>query len=63
MANPSLFRTAWVVTVPDAPVTFAPGTRLKLQLTQTEPINSEMSSPPRLRFAASGDDRMDRNGR
>ena len=56
MANPSLFRTAWVVIVPDAPVTFAPGTRLKLQITQTESINSESSSPPRLRFAASGDD-------
>jgi mono/diheme cytochrome c family protein len=57
MANPSLFRTAWVVVVPDAPVTLAPGTRLKLQLTQTEPINSEMSAAPRLRFAASSDDR------
>ncbi len=56
MANPSLFRTAWVVIVPDATVTLAPGTRLKLQITQTESINSESSSPPRLRFAASGDD-------
>jgi mono/diheme cytochrome c family protein len=56
MANPSLFRTAWMVIVPDAPVTLAPGTRLKLQLTQTEPINAESSPPPRLRFAASGDD-------
>jgi mono/diheme cytochrome c family protein len=57
MANPSLFRTAWVVVVPDAPVTLAPGTRLKLQLTQTEPINAEISVPQRLRFEASSDDR------
>jgi mono/diheme cytochrome c family protein len=56
MANPSLFRTTWVVAVPDAPVMLAPGTKLKLQLTQTEPINSEMSAAPRLRFAASSDE-------
>ena len=55
MANPSLFRTAWVVIVPDAPVMLGPGTRLKLRITQTEAINSESSSPPRLRFAASAD--------
>jgi mono/diheme cytochrome c family protein len=57
MANPSLFRTAWAVIVPDAPLTLAPGTRLKLRITQTEQINAESSSPPRLRFAASGDDK------
>jgi mono/diheme cytochrome c family protein len=57
MANPSLFRTAWVVIVPEAPVTLAAGTHLKLQLTQTESINAESSPPPRLRFAASGDDK------
>lgn len=57
MVNPSLFKTAWVVIVPDAPVALPAGTRLKLQLTQTEPINAESSPPPRLRFAASSDDR------
>ena len=57
MANPGLFRTAWLVVVPDAAVTLAPGTKLKLQLTQTEPINAEMSAAPRLRFAVSSDDR------
>jgi mono/diheme cytochrome c family protein len=57
MANPSLFRTAWVVIVPDAAVTLVPGTRLKLQLTQTEGINAESSPPPRLRFTASDDGR------
>jgi mono/diheme cytochrome c family protein len=56
MANPSLFRTAWVVIVPNAAITLAPGTRLKLRITQTESINAESSSPPRLRFSASGDD-------
>ena len=62
MANPSLFRTAWVVIVPDAPVTLAPGTRLKVELTQTEQINSETSQAPRVRFAASGDDSWTRLG-
>jgi mono/diheme cytochrome c family protein len=57
MANPSLFRTAWAVIVPDATVTLAAGTRLKLQLTQTESINGESSPPPRLRFAGSSDER------
>lgn len=57
MANPSLFRTAWAIIVPSAPLILAPGTRLKLQLTQTEPINAESSPPPRLRFSSSGDAR------
>ena len=55
MANPSLFRTAWVVAVPETPLTLAPGTKLKLQLTQTEAINAESVPPPRIRFSATGD--------
>lgn len=55
LADPSLFRTDWVVVVPASPIVLAPGTQLKLQLTQTEPINAESSPPPRLRFSASDD--------
>ena len=55
MANPSLFRTDWVVVAPVAPVTLSPGTRIAIELTQTESINAESSSPPRVRFLASSD--------
>jgi hypothetical protein len=56
MANPSLFRTNWVVVVPNAPVSLPAGTRLRLELTQTESINAEASSVPRARFVASGEE-------
>jgi mono/diheme cytochrome c family protein len=57
MANPGLFRTRWVVAVPAAPQQLAPGARLRLQLTQNEPINAEASPPPRVRLLASSDAR------
>lgn len=55
MANPSLFRTNWVVVAPVAPVALPPGTRIGIALTQTESINAKSSSPPRVRFQASND--------
>ncbi|HWY65300.1 MAG TPA: DUF1549 domain-containing protein, partial [Rhizomicrobium sp.] len=55
MADPSLFRTNWVVVVPAAPVALAAGTRVRVQLTQTESINAESSPVPRVRFLASND--------
>jgi hypothetical protein len=55
MADPNLFRTRWVVGVPQAPLHPAPGTRLRIQLTQTEPINAASSPVPRVRIFASGD--------
>ncbi len=60
MANPGLFRTRWVVAVPAAPLQLAPGARLRLQLTQNEPINAEASPPPRVRLLATGDARWTR---
>ena len=57
MANPGLFRPRWVVAVPMAPLQLAAGARLRLQLTQNEPINAESSPPPRLRLMASSDAR------
>jgi mono/diheme cytochrome c family protein len=57
MANPSLFRTQWVVAVPTAPMQVPPGASLKLQLTQTEAINAESVPAPRVRLSVSGDAR------
>jgi hypothetical protein len=55
MADPSLFRTNWVVAVPAAPLALAPGSHIRLELTQTEGINAESSPVPRVRFRASAD--------
>ena len=41
------------------PLQLPPGTRLKLQLTQTEPINAESSPAPRVRVLASSDRALD----
>ena len=55
MADPNLFRTRWVVGVPVAPLRLPPGARLRVQLTQTEPINASFSPVPRVRLLASSD--------
>jgi len=55
MADPKLFRTNWVVAVPVTPVTLASGSRIKVELTQTEGINAESSPVPRVRFLSSSD--------
>jgi mono/diheme cytochrome c family protein len=55
MANPSLFRTHWIVGVPAKPVQVPQGAQLKVQLTQTEVINSESVPVPRVRLSASSD--------
>lgn len=55
MANPSLFRPRWVVAVPEAPIALPPGSKVRVQLTQTESINAESSPPPRIRLFASAD--------
>ncbi|HWU56237.1 MAG TPA: PSD1 and planctomycete cytochrome C domain-containing protein [Rhizomicrobium sp.] len=57
MADPGLFRTKWVVAVPETPLKLEPGASLKLQLTHSELINAASSSVPRLRVSASGDAR------
>lgn len=60
MGNPGLFRTRWVVAVPAAPLHLAQGTKLRVQMTQNEPINAEASPPPRVRLLASSDARWTR---
>jgi len=57
MADPGLFRTKWVVAVPQTPLKLEPGASLKLQLTHSELINAASSSVPRLRVSASSDPR------
>lgn len=57
MADPGLFRTKWVVAVPQTPLKLEPGVSLKLQLTHSELINAASSSVPRLRVSASSDPR------
>jgi mono/diheme cytochrome c family protein len=57
LADPNLFRTRWVVGVPVAPLHLPPGAKLRVQLTQTEPINAESSPAPRVRLLASGNPR------
>lgn len=55
MANPSLFRPRWVVAIPETPIALPPGSKVRVQLTQTESINAESSPPPRIRLFASAD--------
>jgi hypothetical protein len=57
LADPNLFHTRWVAAVPAAPLHLTPGTSLRVQLTQTEPINAESSPAPRIRLSASSDPR------
>jgi mono/diheme cytochrome c family protein len=57
LADPSLFFTRWVVAVPDAPLHLPAGTKLKLQLTQTEAVNQTNGAAPRMRLATSNDAR------
>ena len=57
MANPSLFRTRWVVTVPDKPIDLPKDAKLRVQLTHTELINAASSAPPRVRMLATDDAR------
>lgn len=62
MANPSLFRTRWVVAVPDKPLDLSKGAVLRVQLTHTELINAASSAPPRVRLLGTDDIRWSRLG-
>jgi mono/diheme cytochrome c family protein len=57
MANSRLFYTRWVVAVPSAAQTLAPGTVLKVRFGQTESINAAPAHVPRIRIFASNDAR------
>jgi len=56
-ANPSLFRPRWTIGVPDAPLRLSQGSRIKLQLTQTQNINDKPAHVRRARLSASSDAR------
>jgi hypothetical protein len=53
--DPNLFHPRWVVGVPEAPLHLAPGSRIKLQLTQVENVNDKPGLVRRARLAASSD--------
>jgi Protein of unknown function (DUF1553)/Protein of unknown function (DUF1549)/Planctomycete cytochrome C len=53
--RPNLFHSRWVVAVPSSPLVLAPGSRLKLRLTQTQQITDKPALVRRLHFAVSGD--------
>ncbi|MEY4966471.1 MAG: hypothetical protein RL274_2054 [Pseudomonadota bacterium] len=57
MALSRLFYTRWVVGVPSAAQTLAPGTILKVRFGQTESINAAPAHVPRIRIFASNDAR------
>jgi hypothetical protein len=56
-ANPSLFRTHWTIGIPSEPLKLAPGSRIKVQLTQTQTVGGKPALVRRARLAATGDAR------
>jgi hypothetical protein len=54
-ANPNLFRTRWMVAVPASPVRLPRGSRLKVNLTQTQTVTDKPALVKRARLAASAD--------
>jgi hypothetical protein len=54
-ADPNLFHARWLVGVPESPLHLAPGSRIKLQLTQVENVNDKPGLVRRARLAASSD--------
>jgi hypothetical protein len=56
-ANPSLFRTHWTIGILDAPLKLAPGSRIKVRLTQTQTVSDKPALVRLARLSASGDPR------
>jgi len=56
-ANPNLFRPRWEIAVPASPVRLPRGSRLKVNLTQTQTITSKPALLKRARILASADSR------
>lgn len=54
-ANPNLFRTHWTIGLPDNPLKLAPGSRIKVRLTQTRNVNDKPAHVRRARLSASSD--------
>jgi hypothetical protein len=56
-ANPSLFQSRWMIAVPASPIQLAPGSYIKICLTQVDSISSKPSLIKRGRLYASSDSR------
>jgi Protein of unknown function (DUF1549)/Protein of unknown function (DUF1553)/Planctomycete cytochrome C len=54
-ALPKLFRTRWIVGVPSQPLALARGSRIKVDLKQTQGIDSKPALIHRVRLSVSGD--------
>ena len=54
-ANPNLFRARWIVGVPASPLRLSRGSRLKVNLTQTQNVTDKPALVKRARLAASAD--------
>jgi hypothetical protein len=54
-ANPNLFRTRWLIAVPASPLRLVRGSRLKVNLTQTQTITDKPALVRRARITASVD--------
>jgi hypothetical protein len=54
-ADPNLFHARWMIAIPDAPLHLVSGSRIKLQLTQTENANDKPGLVRRARLASSSD--------
>jgi len=56
-AYPSLFRAHWTIGIVGSPVKLAPGSHIKLRLTQTQTVSDKPALVRRARISASGDSR------
>jgi hypothetical protein len=56
-AYPSLFRDHWTIGILGKPLKLAPGSRIKLRLTQTQTVSDKPALVRRARISASGDSR------
>ncbi len=56
-ANPSLFRAHWTIGILATPLKLAPGSRIKVQLTQTQTLNDKPALVQHARLSASGNPR------
>jgi hypothetical protein len=56
-SEPNLFQDRWAIGVTSSPLQLPPGSRLKVQLTQTQSASSKPAIIKRARLAASGDSR------
>ena len=53
--DPNLFHARWMIGIPESPMRLAAGSRIKLQLTQTENVNDKPGLVRRARLAAGSD--------